>query len=139
MAEQTEVKTEKKLSKAFVAYKEVADLVRAQATHDAADGKAAITVSSLKPSVRDKGDQIFYINAKATNESLQFTLTRNGVMKGATYFVKDADTKPVFLAKDIAKMQATVKDTQLKKFAATMDWSKAPVKEATAPEVEIEK
>lgn len=126
-------------SKAFNAYKEIADKVRQETPHTI-KGESIITISSLKPSSKKNGDQIFYMNSKS-NEALQFTITANGVLKSAKYIDKDAekkDEKSVFLAKDIEKMQEVVKDPALKQFASAIDWSKVVAKEAEAPAPEAE-
>ena len=131
-------------SKAFNAYKEIADKVRQETPHTT-QGKSIITISSLQPSSKKNGDQIFYMNSRS-NEALQFTITANGVLKSAKYIDKDAenkDEKSVFLGKDIEKMQEVVKDPALKQFAAAIDWTKVvakedPAQETTAPEAEEE-
>lgn len=127
-------------SKAFNAYKEIADKVRQDTPHTA-KGEAIITVSSLKPAkAKDNhGEQVFYLNSKS-NEALQFTITANGNLKSAKYIDKAAEegSKATFLAKDIDKMQEVVKDPALKRFAAEMNWEKVVPKEAEAPEAEAE-
>lgn len=127
-------------SKAFNAYKEIADKVRKETPHTA-KGEAVITVSSLKPAKakENHGEQVFYLNSKS-NEALQFTITANGNLKSAKYIDKAAEegSKATFLAKDIDKMHEIVKDPALKKFAEEMNWEKVAPKEAEAPEAEAE-
>lgn len=126
-------------SKAFNAYKEIADKVRQETPHTI-KGESIVTISSLKPSSKKNGDQIFYMNSKS-NEALQFTITANGVLKSAKYIDKAAekkDEKSVFLAKDIDKMQEIVKDPALKQFASAIDWSKVVANEAPVAEPEAE-
>lgn len=134
-------------SKAFNAYKEVADKVRTETPHTI-NKEPIITISSLKPSASkdSKGDQVFYLNSKS-NEAIQFTISAGGNLKSARYIDKDAEpgSKAVFLAKDVDKMLALVKDPALGRFAQSIDWSKvvakddvAKAEEAEAPEVEEE-
>ncbi len=129
---------EKKMSKAFETYKAFADEVRANSPHTA-DGKSIITVSSLKPSTREKGDQVFYLNSKS-DEAISFTISPGGKLKSATYIDKAAEPgkKNQFVAKDFDKLASIVKDPALSKMAALLDWSKVVPKEADAPEVEAE-
>ena len=127
------------MTKAFETYKNFADQVRAEAPHKA-DGKAIITVSSLKPAVRGaKGDQVFYLNSKS-DESIMFTLSVGGKLKSAKYIDKEAEkgSKENFVAKDYDKLASLVKDPALAKMAALLDWSKAETKEADTPEEEVE-
>lgn len=124
-------------NKAFNVYKEFADKVR-QETPRTIKGESIITISSLKPSSKKNGDQIFYMNSK-NNEALQFTITANGVLKSAKYIDKSAekkDEKAVFLAKDIDKMQEVVKDPALKQFATAINWSKVAANDTPAQEAE---
>ena len=128
---------DKKVSKAFEAYKEFADQVR-EATPHTTEGKAIITVSSLKPSAQKNGDQVFYLNSKS-NESISFTISPTGKLKSATYIDKaeEKGSKAHFVAKDFDKLASCVKDKALAEMAAKLDWTKAASKEVAEPEAEV--
>lgn len=127
------------MSKAFDTYKTFRDQVKEQSPHTA-DGKQIITVSTLKPSTKNKSDQIFYLNSKS-NEAILFTLSIGGKLKSATYIDKDAEEheKTKFVAKDYDKLVSLVKDPALVKIAANLDWTKTQDKAAEAEaETEVE-
>ena len=97
-----------------------------------ADGKNEYYTTTLKKNEYTRKDgtkvveDVFSLR-NHQSEEVQFALSKNGVLKNATY-INWASGKPKkeFLAKDIEKLKAVAKDPGLVEMAAKFDWSKAP-------------
>ena len=117
------------MSKAFDEYAKIRESIKGM-------GNENVYVSSLGPSAKVPGDQIFYINNKSANESVSVTLSPRGILKKASYIDKNITegSRTTFIAKDLEKLKATVRDQATYEAAAKMDWTKVPPREQPAVE-----
>ena len=129
----------------FNAVKDFSEKVRANTTKTA-EGKNEYYTTNAKKNEYDTkaGDHVeeyLFSLRNHQQEEIQFSLSKNGIMRNATYLDWEnaegrGPKKKEFLGKDIDKLDGIVRDGGLKNMAAEMNWDMAPSKEQEAEEPE---